>query len=187
VFVSASLNSGATTVQIRTAELFGTNTDPAGSFAAFCLEPTVTAGDFAGQSIPIVDISASVADEFSKIFTGAGWKSSASGSDGVTTGAQRASIQLAVWDIAIDGVFDLGSGMFQSTDAAAASAGTFYMAGNTSLADFVYKLTDSVQRTMGKQDVIIVTSPIPEPSTYALMIAGIAAVGFVARRRSNRA
>jgi PEP-CTERM motif len=95
-----------------------------------------------------------------------------------------------VWDIAIDGAFDLGSGVFQSTDAAAASAVAFYAAGNTSLADYIYKLSDSnpEQRVMGRQDVIIVTPPpIPEPSTYALMLAGIAAVGFVARRRSNRA
>jgi hypothetical protein len=188
LLVSASLDSGVTTRQIRTAELFGTNTDPAGSFAAFCLEPTVLVGDFPGVSIPVaVEISASVADEFSRIFTGAGWESWASGSDAVTTAAQRAAIQLAVWDIALDGVFNLSDGIFQSADPLAASAVAFYAAGDTSLADYVYKLTDSIERTGGKQDVIIVTSPIPEPSTYALMIAGIAAVGFVARRRSNRA
>lgn len=184
--VSASLDSGATTVQIRTAELFGTNTDPEGSFAAFCLEPTVAAGDFPGFSMPALEISAAVADAYSKIFTGAGWKSWDSGSDAVTTAAQRAAIQLAVWDIAIDGAFNLGSGLFQSTDALAGSAVAFYAAGNTSLASYIYKISDDLAKTTGKQDVIIVTSPIPEPSTYALMIAGIAAVGFVARRRSNR-
>jgi len=33
--------------------------------------------------------------------------------------------------------------------------------------------------------VRVSVSPIPEPSTYALMLAGLAAVGFVARRRRS--
>jgi hypothetical protein len=32
------------------------------------------------------------------------------------------------------------------------------------------------------QDVVF-AAPVPEPSTYALMLAGLAAVGFMARRQ----
>lgn len=31
-----------------------------------------------------------------------------------------------------------------------------------------------------------VTTPVPEPETYALMLAGLAALGFLARRRASR-
>ena len=31
--------------------------------------------------------------------------------------------------------------------------------------------------------VVMTVTPIPEPSTYALMLAGLGAVGFMARRR----
>lgn len=31
-----------------------------------------------------------------------------------------------------------------------------------------------------------VTAPIPEPETYAMMLAGLGALGFLARRRRNR-
>jgi hypothetical protein len=38
----------------------------------------------------------------------------------------------------------------------------------------------------GQSEGLVTTPPIPEPSTYALMLAGLAAVGFVARQRRRR-
>ena len=37
----------------------------------------------------------------------------------------------------------------------------------------------------GGGSINLIAAPVPEPETYALMLGGLAAVGFVARRRSN--
>jgi hypothetical protein len=46
---------------------------------------------------------------------------------------------------------------------------------------------DSFRGDADFDDIVVKVSvsPIPEPSTYALMLAGLAAVGFVARRRRS--
>ncbi len=157
------------------------STAPDGTFAAFCLEP------FQHLGLPWVYDNAGIftvaqREGLSRLFTGANWQSWNSGADGVTTAVQRVGLGIAVWDIFLDGALNFSDGSVRVLDdgfggAAMAFASASYAAGSTSLAPYLMRLTDPRQ-----QDLVIA---VPEPTTYALMLAGLMTVGFVARRRSR--
>ncbi|MFN0186117.1 MAG: PEP-CTERM sorting domain-containing protein [Aquabacterium sp.] len=102
--------------------------------------------------------------------------------------AQSAAVQAAVWEVLYEtsGVYDLTAGTFVATSTDGATQGFInavnwagIMAGPvTHHVDQLYSPT--------KQDFLVITE-VPEPSTYALLVAGLAGVGFVARRRSAKA
>jgi hypothetical protein len=56
------------------------------------------------------------------------------------------------------------------------SAGPYYLS--------VSGLADG---SSGGQYMLSITAAVPEPETYALLLAGLALVGFVARRRNELA
>ncbi len=69
-----------------------------------------------------------------------------------------------------------------------ASPASFYGLAQTSFNNTSQTITSSATGftvTNGGGSVNFLAAPIPEPETYALMLGGLAAVGFVARRRSN--
>lgn len=182
VFATVTFNGGISSGVAASLEYIINSTSPAGTFAAFCLEP------FQHLTFPYTYSNAGTfttaqADALSSLFTGANWQSWNYANDGVTTDAQRAGLAYAVWDIMLDGTFDLGAGSFRVLDdgfggAGVAFAGSSYASGNTSMADNLVRFTDPLQ-----QDLVIA---VPEPGTYALMMAGLLAVGFVARRRQSK-
>jgi hypothetical protein len=79
-----------------------------------------------------------------------------------------------------NGTVNFTSDVFRvANDGFGGAAETFalnsFAAGNNSMAPDLIRLTDPVY-----QDFVIA---VPEPETYALMIAGLMAVGFLVRRR----
>lgn len=82
------------------------------------------------------------------------------------------------------------SGFVFGLDAAqAALAATFIGGSSTSFADFRIGLGSTLTNVAGGPETFYavnaggVTTPVPEPETYALLLAGLGVVGFVARRR----
>ena len=108
----------------------------------------------------------------------------------VNNSVTQAAFQIAIWEIAYEtaGAYNLGSGAAQFSGGSAATSGALTLAtswlgslsGTTNNAYNVWALDSA-----GNQDQVFAT-PVPEPSTYALMVGGLLAMGFVARRRSAR-
>ncbi len=111
----------------------------------------------------------------------------------VNSSVAQAAFQIAIWEIAYeaDGLYDLSSGSAKfsggnaNTALALEMASTWLgeLAATTNNSYNVWAL-DSVGRP-GHQDQVFAT-PVPEPSTYAMLAGGLLAIGFASRRRSAR-
>lgn len=105
----------------------------------------------------------------------------------VNNAAHSAVVQAAIWEVLYEtsGTYGFGTGTFKATSSDAAT--------NTALGDIDWASLSGV-KSLVKVDQLynrshqnfLVTTPVPEPETYALMAAGLAGVSFVVRRRSRR-
>lgn len=112
----------------------------------------------------------------------------------VHTKGESGAFQLAVWEIVnetgLTPTYSLAAGNFRvgdASDGALALAGewlTNLNYGGTFTAD---TMTLSVWKDVNDrtQDLAVFAAPIPEPEIYAMMIAGLGVLSFVARRRKK--
>jgi len=103
----------------------------------------------------------------------------------LTGNFQSAAFQLAVWEIVNEGsasTFNVNSGDFYVTGGSSSArqqANTWITNSQTWARTQVFSIWEGPNTT---QD-LAVFAPIPEPETYAMILAGLGLMGFVARRR----
>jgi len=107
----------------------------------------------------------------------------------VDTSVKEAAFQIAAWEIAYEtapGAYGLAGGVASFSGGTAASSGALDLAASwlSGLGSDVGR-NISVIESIAHQDVIY--APVPEPSTWMLMVAGLIATARIARRRVQQA
>lgn len=157
----------------------------AGSFEAFCIELDQSHADTGFKSYTVGSFSSGQSTLLQGLFS--------SSYAGLSTDRDRAAFQTAVWEITHEtsGALNASAGTFKfeylNLESTADDDQAFLNQVNgflQSAADYrgtaKYALTKLESATY--QDLLTVTA-VPEPESYAMLLAGLGVVGFVARRR----
>ncbi|HTY99264.1 MAG TPA: PEP-CTERM sorting domain-containing protein, partial [Rhodocyclaceae bacterium] len=101
------------------------------------------------------------------------------------------AFQLAVWEIVNENVgsYNLSSGNFQASAGGGATAvAQGWLNALPSVSKYsanIWAMQGNGSSGWGPQDVVVF-APVPEPETYAMMLAGLGLMGAVARRRKSK-
>ena len=107
----------------------------------------------------------------------------------VDTALEEAAFQIAVWEIAYEttaGAYALGSGAASFSGGTAASSGALGLAA-TWLSGLGNGAGRSISVIESREHQDVIFAPVPEPSTYMLMLAGLMATVEISRRKHKQA
>lgn len=168
----------------------------AGSFQAYCIEPAQPNAltTFGAQAYGVGSFSGTQATLLQGLYS--------STFASVHTTTEQAAFQLAVWEVVRETGATLsvttndGSFYVKSANSSAASvltantvaslANSYLLAAQDYHGASLYSLTKLTNASY--QDLVVANAvhAVPEPETYALLLAGLGAIGMIARRRLPR-
>lgn len=150
-----------------------TSTDE--SFVAWCIdiaENLALPNDYTLSASPF---SAATTDSLSRLFTGF--------VETIDTGVKSAGFQVAIWELISDDVADLSSGEFWVVNNQPVQDQAQAYLDGLSAFDADYKL--SFYLADGTQDLLTGVPAVPLPASGLLLIAGLGALGYTARKRAR--
>jgi hypothetical protein len=154
------------------------------SFATYCLDLQqyasfgVTYSGYQRADATTV-FGAAKAEDLAKLLTHVGMSTMYS--------TDSAMVQAAIWEVVYERGrrYDFGSGNAVTTGLDASTQDWLNALDWKAVRKTTPTFDLDVLVHANQQDLLVAT-PIPEPSTYALMAGGLAVVGFIARRRAKR-
>jgi len=159
-------------------------------FQSFCVD-IFHSFNFAVQSNDILQpatiISTTAAADLGRLYTNHHAEIDSHGS----SAANEAAFQLAVWEIVNEGsgTYNLTSGGFKASGTGSALAQSWLtelvVASTSDYSANIWTVQSMLTTGHGYAQDVVVFSAVPEPQTYAMLLAGLGLIGFSARRRNS--